>query len=543
MTKTSSIRLEQYSWRAQEAALNAELPQFRISIALAPNASLASSDSPRPSTADNVDSSTRIHFVHVRSSKTTAVPLLLIPPFPFTNLSLGHIIKALVGIDPESKEHPTQAFHIVCPSLPGLGFSDGLPSDYPVIATSASVLDSLMRRLGYSVYLASCAGLGSSSPAQIDWKIANCLAKAYADSCVGVHLISPPFEEPRFRHDSVEWVKWKIARRLGRPVLGYESWDMAFLNREVSPSESNSSSSAPLPLVRRSRPQEVNHQSRDTARQVFDPNALAYAFCDSPIGLLVLILKLLRDMGSQHEFSSSELLTLTLLAWLPGPEGILRTWARCENEDEDINFDKNNNRKRHKSQSVTPPKGNTNLLPNKKQIKPTVSLTVFMSDSNDTDNKNPTVPAMSQPSTSNVSHYTCPRWGRSHFNILHTNRVAGTPGLLMWQRPEVIVDGIRALAKAMVVIDTRLNHVSSSSVTPDPTPSFVKSAADASKATSANQPSSTGSSTATTTSPATLLTGPSNTIKESPVLLPVKARSAILESVPEENKETKEAKR
>jgi pimeloyl-ACP methyl ester carboxylesterase len=119
-----------YDWRRCEAQLNS-LPQFVTKI-------------------DGVD----IHFIHARSKHSHALPLLLTHGWP------GSIIEELKVIDPLT--NPTahgadasQAFDVVIPSMPGYGFS-GTPTELgwdPVRISRAWL--TLMKRLGYSPFVAS----------------------------------------------------------------------------------------------------------------------------------------------------------------------------------------------------------------------------------------------------------------------------------------------------------------------------------------------------------------------------------------------------
>jgi pimeloyl-ACP methyl ester carboxylesterase len=88
----------EYDWRKCEAKLNA-LPQFITEI-------------------DGLD----IHFIHVRSEREDALPLIVTHGWP------GSVIEQLKIIDPLT--NPTangasaaDAFHVVIPSMPGYGFS------------------------------------------------------------------------------------------------------------------------------------------------------------------------------------------------------------------------------------------------------------------------------------------------------------------------------------------------------------------------------------------------------------------------------------
>src|SRR5262245_38987930 len=125
-----------HDWRKVEARLNA-LPQFMTDI-------------------DGLD----IHFIHVRSRHDNALPLIVTHGWP------GSIIEQLKIIDPLA--NPTahgasasDAFHLVIPSMPGYGFSDKptTPGWDPARIARAWVV--LMRRLGYTRYVAQGGDWGS----------------------------------------------------------------------------------------------------------------------------------------------------------------------------------------------------------------------------------------------------------------------------------------------------------------------------------------------------------------------------------------------
>jgi pimeloyl-ACP methyl ester carboxylesterase len=126
-----------YDLRRCEARLNA-LPQFVTEI-------------------DGVD----IHFIHVRSQHENAMPLIMTHGWP------GSVIELLDSVGPLTD--PTahggraeDAFELVLPSLPGYGFS-GEPTELgwnP--GRIASVWAELMRRLGYTRYVAQGGDVGAS---------------------------------------------------------------------------------------------------------------------------------------------------------------------------------------------------------------------------------------------------------------------------------------------------------------------------------------------------------------------------------------------
>jgi pimeloyl-ACP methyl ester carboxylesterase len=131
-----------YDWKKAEARLNA-LPQFMTNI-------------------DDVD----IHFIHVRSKNPGALPMVVTHGWP------GSIIEQLKIIDPLT--NPTahggsasDAFDIVIPSMPGYGFS-GKPTTVgwnPAhIARAWTVL---MRRLGYTRFVAQGGDFGNAVSEQM----------------------------------------------------------------------------------------------------------------------------------------------------------------------------------------------------------------------------------------------------------------------------------------------------------------------------------------------------------------------------------------
>ena len=136
MQKLARYWATEYDWRKVEARLNA-LPNFITEI-------------------DGLD----IHFIHVRSKHENALPVIVTHGWP------GSVIEQLKIVDP--LVNPTahggkasDAFHVVIPSMPGYGFS-GKPTetgwDQARIARAWAVL---MKRLGYTRYVAQGGDWGA----------------------------------------------------------------------------------------------------------------------------------------------------------------------------------------------------------------------------------------------------------------------------------------------------------------------------------------------------------------------------------------------
>ncbi|KAH7318452.1 Alpha/Beta hydrolase protein [Stachybotrys elegans] len=369
---------EQYSWREKEDELNASLQQFRTGI------HIPSSD---PSTSH--------------------------PPFPFTNLSLAHVVGLFTDPDDAGT---TQPFHVVIPSLPGIGFSDALPNNTPLIATTAALFDTLMKRLDYNHYVASNSGPSSRSPSEIDWRLANYLSLNYTESCLGVHFISPSITAPTFRDSPIEWAKWTIAVFLQAAVMDYTKEDLAAVKMNEARSRGTTGAvHTPWHFGPRN----------DGA---YEPNTLAYALCDSPAGLLLFFLFVTRILGPQKEFTPEELITMAELTWLPGPEATFRFLAYCAYHKEE-----------QKRAAMAKPK---------------VGITVFLDENGRTasSSEGSDLPRPI-PET-----YSCPAWAQRHYNVVSSNRVSGQSGLLAWERPEVIVDGVRSLVKEILKSDKRMQE-------------------------------------------------------------------------------------
>ncbi|HUR76246.1 MAG TPA: epoxide hydrolase [Sporichthya sp.] len=118
------------------------------------------------------------HVLHARSPHPQARPLVLTHGWPGSVVEFLGVIPAL--IDPP---HPADAFHVVCPSLPGYGFSAkpaGTGWDVPRIASAWA---ELMARLGYDRYLAQGGDWGSFVTAE--------LGRIDAEHVAGIHLTLP----------------------------------------------------------------------------------------------------------------------------------------------------------------------------------------------------------------------------------------------------------------------------------------------------------------------------------------------------------------
>lgn len=121
----------------------------------------------------------RIHFIHARSPVPDAVPLLVLHGWP------GSVAEFLKIIDPlrDPQAHggdAADAFHVVCPSLPGFGFSGPTTARGWKPSRIAAAMAELMTRLGYDRFGAHGGDWGATT--------SNYLAQIAADRMIGLHL-------------------------------------------------------------------------------------------------------------------------------------------------------------------------------------------------------------------------------------------------------------------------------------------------------------------------------------------------------------------
>ena len=144
-----------YDWRKFETRLNA-LPQFTTTI-------------------DGVE----IHFIHVKSKHENALPLIMTHGWPGSVVELLDTVGPLT--DPTAHGGTAEdAFHLVLPSLPGYGFS-GEPTalgwDSFRIARAWA---ELMKRLGYTRYVAQGGDVGAD--------VTDAMGRQGAEGLIGIHV-------------------------------------------------------------------------------------------------------------------------------------------------------------------------------------------------------------------------------------------------------------------------------------------------------------------------------------------------------------------
>jgi pimeloyl-ACP methyl ester carboxylesterase len=240
-----------YDWRKTEARLNAQ-PQFWTEI-------------------DGLG----IYFLHVRSRHTAATPLILTHGWPGSIIEFQKAIPLLT--DPTSHGgDASDAFHVVCPALPGYSFSDKPKKSGWGVEKIARAWAALMQRLGYNWYFAQGGDWGAG--------VTTAIALQDTEHCHGIHLNMPTVRpDPETMNSLTEEEKDGLAG-----LKYYQDWDSGYSKEQST------------------RPQTVG-----------------YGLADSPAGQAAWILEKFwawtdSNGNPENVLTRDEMLDNIMLYWLPG---------------------------------------------------------------------------------------------------------------------------------------------------------------------------------------------------------------------------------
>ena len=246
-----------FDWRAQEKELN-RFNQFRT----------------------EVDGQV-LHFIHQRSRHEDAQPIIITHGWPGSVVEFLKVIEPL--IDPEAHGGVAEnAFHVVCPSLPGFGFSPAATASGMDPKRIAALQAQLMAQLGYDSYIAQGGDWGSMISSQ--------MGRQDPEHCRGVHLNMIFAMPPEGEENPMEGV-----------------------------------TEAELQAMQRS--EQFNKEGMGYFHiQSTKPQTLAYALNDSPVGVAGWIVEKFRawsDCGGEVEkiYTKDEILTNIALYWFTGTPG------------------------------------------------------------------------------------------------------------------------------------------------------------------------------------------------------------------------------
>jgi len=241
-----------YDWRAREAALN-RFDHFVDQF-------------------DGLD----IHFIHQRSPHDDAFPLLITHGWPGSIVEFHKVIEPLTNPTAHGGR-AEDSFHVVCPSLPGYGFSGKPGRTGWGVEKIALVWEELMQRLGYDRYGAQGGDWGSAVTSQIGRN-----AGSGGGNCAAIHLNMP----------------------LGTPT--------AETMANPTPEEQQA-----LAALAEHRKNGTGYSKQQSTR----PQTVGYGLVDSPVGQLAWIVEKFQawmdcDGHPENVLTRDELLDNVMLYWV-----------------------------------------------------------------------------------------------------------------------------------------------------------------------------------------------------------------------------------
>ena len=237
--------LEEFDWRIIEKEINS-FPNFIADV-----------------------DGNQIHFLHIKSNKKNAIPIIITHGWPGSFLEMLKIIPYLT----ESEESP---FDLVIPSIIGFGFSKKPTENGSDYGFNAELWHKLMLKLGYNKYGVQGGDIGAGISIKI--------AQKYPENIIGLHLnyISDSYKPYSEENENIEThiVKFQKATQM---------WN----EREGAYASLHSTK----------------------------PLSLAYGLNDSPIGLCGWIIEKFNAWSDnngdiENSFTKQELLANVTLYWL-----------------------------------------------------------------------------------------------------------------------------------------------------------------------------------------------------------------------------------
>ncbi|ORY18323.1 Alpha/Beta hydrolase protein [Clohesyomyces aquaticus] len=242
-----------FDWKDAEAKING-LPNYIASVAV-----------------DGFDP-IEVHFVHQKSEKQNAVPLIFIHGWPGSFLEVSRILPILA----EGVQTGGPACHVAAPSLPNFGFSSAISKPGFGLKQYAETYHKLMLALGYEQYVRQGGDWGYS--------ISRVMSKLYPSPLRAAHLSLVGSFPPT----------------LASP-LAFLSLLVRHILKLYTPAEKAGFTS---------------------------PQTIGYSVADSPAGLLAWIYEKLHDWADQYPWTKEEVCTWVSLYWFSraGPAASVRIY-------------------------------------------------------------------------------------------------------------------------------------------------------------------------------------------------------------------------
>ncbi|WP_214626440.1 epoxide hydrolase family protein [Paenibacillus agaridevorans] len=228
LRELASYWQHEFDWRAQESALN-DLPHYMTTI-----------------------DGQNVHFLHIQSPEPDAKPLLLLHGWPGSFVEFLDVIGPLSNPSAHGGD-PSDAYHLVIPSIPGFGFSAPLAETGWTPGRIAEALLQLMERIGYDRFCVQGGDTGAF--------IAPELGHLAPERLIGIHM-NALLTFPSGEEGELEALTEEERQRLA----SMESFNDGYL--------------------------QIQSKS---------PYTLAYGLTDSPVGQLAWIVEMFKSLTAPAE--------------------------------------------------------------------------------------------------------------------------------------------------------------------------------------------------------------------------------------------------
>ncbi|XP_053300808.1 epoxide hydrolase 1 [Pleuronectes platessa] len=275
LEKVVSYWRNDFDWRRQIDKIN-QYPHFKTKI-------------------EGID----VHYLHVKPKKvpegTTAIPLIMVHGWPGSFYEFYGLIPLLT----EPTNPDDLVFEVVCPSIPGYGFSEAPQKKGFDSVCAANIFHKLMKRLGFQQFYAHGGDWG--------WLVTTNMSQLEPKIVKGLHLNFAPASKPGLR--------MVLSIMLGRhfpKLFGFTDLDIQNL----------------YPFMDKVLVESLK-ESGYMHIQATKPDTAGRGLNDSPVGLAAYILEKfstwtnsdfrnLEDGGLTRKFSLDDLLTNVMIYWVSG---------------------------------------------------------------------------------------------------------------------------------------------------------------------------------------------------------------------------------
>lgn len=275
LQKVMSYWRNDFDWKRQVDKIN-QYPHFKTKI-------------------EGID----VHYLHVKPKKvpagTTALPLIMVHGWPGSFYEFYGLIPLLT----EPSDPGDLVFEVVCPSIPGYGFSEAPHKKGFNSVCAARIFHKLMKRLGFQQFYAHGGDWG--------WLVTTNMAQLEPKIVKGLHLNFAPASKPR-----LPIVSSIILGRRFPKLFGFTDMDIERL----------------FPSMEKLVVESIK-ESGYMHIQATKPDTVGRGLNDSPVGLAAYILEKfstwtdrnfrnLEDGGLTRKFSLDDLLTNVMIYWTSG---------------------------------------------------------------------------------------------------------------------------------------------------------------------------------------------------------------------------------